>query len=101
MGTEQRAFSYLCHIMNPLLIRLTPSPGIIPQVFSNRRFLSKLLQRRMPKGTTFEEAEDGKAAVEAVTKAGPGYYSVISMDKEMPVMVSKPYYHVLCAYVLL
>ena len=60
---------------------------IVDDVFSNRRFLSKLLQRRLPKGTVFEEAEEGQAAVAAVERRGAGFFSVISMDKEMPVMV--------------
>ena len=76
---------------------------IVDDVLSNRRFLLKLLQRRLPASSLFQEAADGLSAVEAVrgamatgggggTSAGSGSdggdagFDVVTLDFEMPVM---------------
>ena len=49
----------------------------------NRRIISRLLA---PYDIFVEEADDGKQALELYLSAEPGYYSLILMDLNMPVM---------------
>ncbi len=49
----------------------------------NREIATEMLKDA---GFVIEEAEDGKIAVEMVSKAEPGYYALVLMDIQMPVM---------------
>ena len=49
----------------------------------NREIASELLREE---GFLVEEAENGAAAVDRVAHASPGYYDLILMDVQMPVM---------------
>ncbi len=52
---------------------------------TTRTLLKKLLKKRT-KAEVIDVAENGQVAVDAVAARGVGYYSLILMDKEMPVM---------------
>lgn len=58
---------------------------VVDDVTSNRKLLGRLLKNR---GHTYDEACDGRVAVEIITNAGgPGQvYDTILLDYEMPVM---------------
>ena len=49
----------------------------------NREIASELLEEA---GFVVEEAENGAIAVDKVVQSGPGYYSIVLMDIQMPVM---------------
>ena len=49
----------------------------------NREIASKILQRQ---GFKVEQAENGKDAFDKLTASSPGYFDVILMDVQMPVM---------------
>lgn len=49
----------------------------------NREIAEELLSAR---GYLIETAENGSVGVEMLTKAAPGYYSLVLMDIQMPVM---------------
>lgn len=55
---------------------------VVDDETSNRRFLAKLLARRLT-GATVHEASDGDTAVAAVAAKGVRYYHIVCMDKEM------------------
>jgi len=52
---------------------------------TTRTLLKKLLKKRT-QAEVIDVAENGQVAVDAVAARGVGYYSLILMDKEMPVM---------------
>ncbi len=49
----------------------------------NREFAGEILSEA---GLFVEEAEDGSIAVDRLLERGPGYYSLVLMDIQMPIM---------------
>lgn len=51
-----------------------------------RRFMTRLLAKRLPAGSAVAQAADGPSAVRAVLEApgGVNYYTLVVMDREMP-----------------
>ncbi len=56
---------------------------LVDDVLVNRQIAKKLLERS---GFTVEEAGDGSRAFGMIEQAPPGYYDVVLMDIQMPVM---------------
>lgn len=56
---------------------------VVDDVEINRDIVAELLKAI---GAAIDEAADGKEAVEKFVKSGPGYYDVILMDMQMPVI---------------
>lgn len=58
---------------------------VVDDAKTTRSLFKRLLKRRT-KAEVIDTAENGKVAVDAVAAKGPAYYSLILMDKEMPIM---------------
>ncbi len=56
---------------------------LVDDVMVNRQIAKKLLERS---GFTVEEADDGNKAVGMIEAVSPGYYDLVLMDIQMPVM---------------